>query len=71
VLGDAAILDLVDAMRRESSGAGPLDGLLRQSGVTDVLVNGPRQVFVRHRRGSAAGRWAFPEMLRCADWRSD
>ena len=30
VLGDAAILDLVDTLGRESSGAGPLDALLHQ-----------------------------------------
>ena len=46
VLGDATILDLVDTLGRDSVGAGPLDDLLREPGVTDVLVNGPDQVFV-------------------------
>lgn len=46
VLGDAAILDLVDALGRESTGAGPLDALLARPGVTDVLVNGPDAVYV-------------------------
>ena len=46
VLGDAALLDLVDALGRESTGAGPLDSLLHDPGVTDVLVNGPDEVYV-------------------------
>jgi pilus assembly protein CpaF len=61
VLGDAAILELVDALRRESSGAGPLDGLLRQPGVTDVLVNGPRQVFVDTGGGLQRADVTFPD----------
>lgn len=44
--GDATVLALVDALRRETVGAGPLDGLLREPGVTDVLVNGPDDVYV-------------------------
>lgn len=46
VLGDAAILDLVDVLEREATGAGRLDPLLQEPGVTDVLVNGPEQVYV-------------------------
>ncbi len=46
VLGDAALLDLVDTLGRESTGAGPLDALLHEPGVTDVLVNGPDRVYV-------------------------
>jgi pilus assembly protein CpaF len=46
VLGDAAILGIVDALRRDIVGAGPLDELLRSPGVTDVVVNGPDDVFV-------------------------
>jgi pilus assembly protein CpaF len=33
-------------LRRHSVGAGPLEPLLREPGVTDVLVNGPDQVFI-------------------------
>lgn len=44
--GDAAVLDVVDALRRDTVGAGPLDELLRKDGVTDVLVNGPGEVYV-------------------------
>lgn len=46
VLGDGAILEIVDALRRDTVGAGPLDDLLRLPGVTDVVVNGPDAVFV-------------------------
>lgn len=44
--GNATVLALVDALRRETVGAGPLDDLLREPGVTDVLVNGPDAVYV-------------------------
>ena len=46
VLSDTLVNAVVDALRRGSTGAGPLDPLLRLPGVTDVLVNGPRQLFV-------------------------
>lgn len=46
VLGDAAVLDVVVALRSELAGAGPLEALLRQDRVTDVLVNGPDSVWV-------------------------
>jgi pilus assembly protein CpaF len=46
VVGNATVFALVDALDRESAGAGPLEALLREPGVTDVLVNGPDAVFV-------------------------
>ncbi|HHV21844.1 MAG TPA: TadA family conjugal transfer-associated ATPase [Propionibacterium sp.] len=46
VVSDAALLDTVEALRRDSVGAGPLDPLLGLPGVTDVVVNGPDQVFI-------------------------
>jgi len=46
LVGDAAVLHVFDALRDDTLGAGPLDPLLRLDGVTDVLVNGPAQVFV-------------------------
>ena len=39
-LSDSAVLDAVESLRRHSVGAGPLEPLLREPGVTDVLVNG-------------------------------
>lgn len=46
VVGDNTVLEIVDRLRREVSGLGPLDAIARESGVTDVLVNGTDGVFV-------------------------
>lgn len=48
---DESLLAVVEALRREMVGAGPLTGLLREPGVTDVLVNGPDQVWVDRGEG--------------------
>jgi pilus assembly protein CpaF len=61
VLGDAAILGVVDALRRDTVGAGPLDDLLRMPGVTDVLVNGPHLVFVDRGAGLERTDVRFPD----------
>jgi pilus assembly protein CpaF len=45
-VSDSAVLDAMESLRRHSVGAGPLEPLLREPGVTDVLVNGPDQVFI-------------------------
>lgn len=46
VFGSAALSDLARAARAELTGAGPLQELLDAPDVTDVLVNGPRDVWV-------------------------
>ncbi|HEX6471449.1 MAG TPA: TadA family conjugal transfer-associated ATPase [Streptosporangiaceae bacterium] len=46
VLGDAEVLTLADRLRADLVGAGPLEPLLRDPRVTDVLVNGPGEVWV-------------------------
>ena len=46
VIGSAGLGDLVRAARAELAGAGPLQRLLELAGCTDVLVNGPGQVWV-------------------------
>ncbi|GAA1271656.1 TadA family conjugal transfer-associated ATPase [Sphaerisporangium rubeum] len=46
VLGDAEILAVARALRADLIGAGPLEPLLAEPEVTDVLVNGPRDVWV-------------------------
>ncbi len=46
IVTDTALLETVEGLRRHSVGAGLLEPLLHQPGVTDVLVNGPRQVYV-------------------------
>jgi pilus assembly protein CpaF len=44
-VGDATVLAVHAALRSEVTGAGLLDPLLSLPGVTDVLVNGPEQVW--------------------------
>lgn len=51
VFGDSTVLAVVEELRREAVGAGPLDDLLADPAVTDVLVNGPNQVYVDRGRG--------------------
>jgi pilus assembly protein CpaF len=46
LLGDTAVLDVVRELRSEMVGAGLLEPLLTEPGVTDVLVNGPDEVWV-------------------------
>ncbi|MGH3347700.1 MAG: TadA family conjugal transfer-associated ATPase, partial [Nocardioides sp.] len=45
-VGDATVLAVHEALRHDVVGAGPLEPLLRLPGITDVLVNGPDEVFV-------------------------
>ena len=51
LVSDASVRATLEALRRDCVGAGPLDPLLELPGVTDVLVNGPDQVFVDQGRG--------------------
>ena len=51
VLGDEAVLSLVESLRRELIGAGPLQVLLQQPDITDVLVNGPNAVWIDRGQG--------------------
>ncbi len=45
VLGDAEVLAVTRVLRADLIGAGPLEPLLAEPGVTDILVNGPRDVW--------------------------
>jgi len=40
------VLDVIDQLRSDSRGFGPLDPVMALPGVTDVLVNGPGSVYV-------------------------
>ncbi len=51
VVTDVALMETLELLHRHSVGAGPLEGLLALPGVTDILVNGPRQVFVDRGHG--------------------
>lgn len=66
VVSDSTVLTTVDALRRESRGAGPLEALLREPGVTDVVVNGPDAVYVDRGAGlePADVRFASDEAVR-------
>lgn len=59
VLGDAAVLAVTEELRAEITGIGPLQPLLRDPAVTDVLVNGPAEVFVDRGRGLEPARVRF------------
>lgn len=60
-VGDATVLAVYDALRRDVVGAGPLEPLLRLSGVTDVLVNGPEQVLLDRGVGLEPTGVTFPD----------
>jgi pilus assembly protein CpaF len=51
VLGDESLLHLVGSLRDELGGLGPLQSLVVDPHVTDVLVNGPNEVWVDRGRG--------------------
>ena len=59
MVSDATLIETVEALRRHSVGAGPLDPLLHEPGVTDILVNGPDQRVRRTRRRAGADRAAL------------
>ena len=61
LVGDSAVLELVDALRRDTVGAGPLDALLALDDVTDVLVNGPDAVYIDAGRGLELTDVRFPD----------
>ncbi|MFE6646289.1 TadA family conjugal transfer-associated ATPase [Nocardioides sp. NPDC057772] len=61
IVGDATVLGVYEMLRRDVVGAGPLEPLLRLPGVTDVLVNGPDQVFIDRGSGLEPAPVAFPD----------
>jgi pilus assembly protein CpaF len=61
LLGDDDVLRAVRDAVDELAGAGPLESLLRAPGVTDVLVNGPEQVWVDQGAGLELTTVRFPD----------
>jgi pilus assembly protein CpaF len=61
VHGDAEIREVLRALHDEIVGAGPLQGLLGDPAVTDVLVNGPREVWVDRGAGLERADVEFPD----------
>ncbi len=60
-VGDATVLAVHEALRRDVVGAGPLEPLLRLPGVTDVLVNGPDSVHLDRGAGLEPAGVGFPD----------
>ena len=60
-VGDATVLAVLDVLRRDVVGAGPLEHLLRLEGVTDVLVNGPDAVYLDRGDGLELTPVRFPD----------
>lgn len=61
VLDRTRLALLTKALQGELTGLGPLDGLLADPAVTDVLVNGPREVWVDRGQGLVRAGVAFPD----------
>jgi pilus assembly protein CpaF len=61
VLGHTDLLDALRELEREFAGAGALEPLLADPDTTDVLVTGPRQVWVDGRAGLCRTRVRFPD----------
>jgi pilus assembly protein CpaF len=60
-VGDAAVLAAYETLRRDVVGAGPLEPLLREPHVTDVLVNGPDRVYLDRGNGLELTPVTFPD----------
>ncbi len=61
VMGEGALMSLVAELRREYLGLGPLDALVRQPGVTDVLVNGAHDVWIDRGQGMERAAVTFAD----------
>lgn len=61
VLGDAEILGAAEQLRSELVGSGPLEPLLADPSVTDVLVSAPDRVWVDRGGGLELAPVAFPD----------
>jgi pilus assembly protein CpaF len=61
LVGDVELLELTRALQRDIAGAGPLEPLLADPAVTDVLVNGPSSVWVDRGAGLERTTVRFPD----------
>lgn len=61
VLGDAEVLGAAAELRSELVGAGPLEPLLADDSVTDVLVSAPDRVWVDRGGGLELTKVSFPD----------
>lgn len=60
-VGEATAIAVLDSLRLDVVGAGPLQELLESDGVTDVLVNGPDAVYVERGAGLEPTGVRFPD----------
>lgn len=61
LLGDSELLSMAAELRADLVGAGPLEPLLRDEQVTDVLVNGPGEVWLDAGNGLVRTAIRFPD----------
>jgi pilus assembly protein CpaF len=61
VLGDTEVLGMAAVLRAELAGLGPLEPLLRDPSVTDILVNAPDQVWIDRGAGLQRASVSFPD----------
>ena len=61
LLGQQEVRDLAERLNAEMLGAGPLEPLLAEPDVTDVVVNGPREVYCDRGRGLEPVDLRFPD----------
>ena len=59
VLSDVDVLTIMRRLRDETTGAGPLETLLADSGITDICVNGPSRVYADRGNGLELTRVRF------------
>jgi pilus assembly protein CpaF len=59
--GAATLLEVAGALRSEIAGAGVLESLLREPGVTDVMVNGAGPVWVDRGQGPQVDSLTIPD----------
>ncbi|MBZ8177556.1 TadA family conjugal transfer-associated ATPase [Corynebacterium poyangense] len=59
LISDAEVLNLLRRLRHDSTGIGALEPLLGIPGITDIVVNGPKDVFFDRGQGLERSRIAF------------
>lgn len=61
IISDADVLDVLRRLRHDTTGIGPLEQLLAIDGITDVLVNGPDDVWFDRGHGLERAGISFPD----------
>ena len=61
VISDVDVLDLLRRLRHDSTGVGLLEAVLSLDGITDIVVNGPDQVWFDRGAGLERAEVAFAD----------